>query len=302
MILEKLIQKILILTICSSLIACSAQKSATEKAIYGSKKGLSLKEASRKDPLLVEHLVIWNYTDSIFPNQAILQFPNLTHLEVYAPWENNNADYRRAEISIDSLGLTKLSGLLYLELINFNFKVFPKPLLQLGNLKGLLFALTGLTEIPGEIDKLSQLELLSIRLNNVSSLPISISNIRELKHLDLGNNLFTNIPKVLFDSPSLEVVNLSNPEGYERRKKYYYKIPTNEIDYSIDRNNPISLIDAAQLNSLKIEVLDCPQRTNVRKIVKECDSKNKLSITCRFCGKCSLIGTDKPKPKKNTIR
>lgn len=304
MILKKAIYKVLILAICSSLIGCSAQKSASEKAIYGNKKGLSLDKALKKDPLLVKHLVLWNYTDSIFPNQSILQFPNLTHLEVRGPRErpDKNPNFRQTKLLIDSTGLSNLSGLLYLELWVFNFKVFPKTLLQLDSLEGLLFIATELTEIPSEIDKLSKLEFLSIRLNNVSSLPNSISNMRELKYLDLGNNSFTNIPKVLFNSPSLEVVNLSNPEGYDRGKGFYYTIPTNEIDYSVDRNNPISLIADAQLNSLKIEVLDCPQRTNVRKIVKEYERKNKLRIYCRLCENCFFEEVYEPKPKKNTIR
>lgn len=272
--------------------------------MYGSKKGLSLKEASRKKPLSVEHLVLWNYTDSIFPNQSILQFPNLTHLEVRGSRErpDKNPDFRPLELSFDSIGLSKLSGLLYLELLNFDFKRFPKPLLQLDSLKGLLLVETGLTEITTDIDKLSQLEFLSIRLNNVATLPSSISKMTKLKYLDLGNNSFTKIPEILFDSPSLDIVNLSNPEGFTQSWSFYHKLYANEIDYSVDRNSPIALIEGAQLNSLKIEVLDCPERTTVRKIVEDYGGKNKLSIACRFCGKCSLIGTNKPKQKENTIR
>ncbi len=253
---------------------------------------------------MVEHLVLWNYTDSIFPNQSILQFPNLTHLEVRGPRErpDKNPNFRPSKLLIDSTGLSNLSGLLYLELQDFDFKVFPKTLLQLDSLKGLLFIATELTEIPSEIDKLSKLEFLSIQLNNVSSLPNSISNMRVLKYLDLGNNSFTNIPKVLFNSPSLDVVNLSNPEGYVQPWEFYQKLFTNEIDYSGDRNNPLSLIDGAQLNSLKIEVLDCPQRTKIRKIAKEYESKNKLRIYCRLCENCFFEEVDEPKPKKNTIR
>jgi hypothetical protein len=76
--------------------------------------------------------------------------------------------------------------------------------------KNLDLSSMGLTEIPQEVFKLTNLVILNLSNNKLSELPTELFSLNKLKELDISKNLFTNLPhKELIAMKSIETLVVS---------------------------------------------------------------------------------------------
>ncbi len=106
-----------------------------------------------------------------------------------------------------------LEHLIYLDFAGFDFKIFPKEICTLRQLKSLTLGVCNIDALPEEISKMKSLEALGIRVNNLSSLPRGIEELDSLKLIDMANNDFHEIPKEVLQMKRLEFVGLLNVEA-----------------------------------------------------------------------------------------
>ncbi|RDE24963.1 GTP-binding protein [Motiliproteus coralliicola] len=116
---------------------------------------------------------------------------------------------------------------------NYLIDGFPTEILQCSNLVELNLSCTSIKQIPDEIHKLENLEILYLAFcqlnifpesilsckkikilhlngNNIDEVPSSISNLLEIEELFIGNNPFVNIPSSLFDLSGLMTLDMSS--------------------------------------------------------------------------------------------
>ncbi|HEY1187586.1 MAG TPA: COR domain-containing protein [Gemmata sp.] len=67
----------------------------------------------------------------------------------------------------------------------------------------------GLTEVPGSLDQLTQLQRLSFSSNQLSSLPESLGQLTQLQSLDLDRNRLSSVPASLGQLAQLQTLSLS---------------------------------------------------------------------------------------------
>jgi small GTP-binding protein len=67
----------------------------------------------------------------------------------------------------------------------------------------------GLTELPPEIGKLTNLRTLHLRYNHLSTLPMEIQKLQHLERLGLGDNCFTEVPNEIWELRNLLILYLS---------------------------------------------------------------------------------------------
>jgi len=91
---------------------------------------------------------------------------------------------------------------------NVDFTSFP----YLSKLEKLYLRNRKLKNIPGELFKLSNLEILYIDQNEIETIPPSISNLTKLRELYLFNNKIKILPDEMFKLPNLEIIDLSSNE------------------------------------------------------------------------------------------
>jgi Leucine-rich repeat (LRR) protein len=133
-------------------------------------------------------------------------FVNLTYLSIA------NCGLKNIDSSIgDIIGLEYLN--LGVETGHFQhrnqIKNLPNSISKLVNLKTLIFADQGITQIPEGIFKLRNLVNLNLSGNKLMLLPNDISKLLNLNKLDLSSNLFDTVPKVIGELKNLKYLNLA---------------------------------------------------------------------------------------------
>lgn len=90
-----------------------------------------------------------------------------------------------------------------------NFEEFPLEILQLDNLKVLGLFETCITQIPDNISKLSELEILYIDSEcDFESLPTSIGDFKHLSELSIGSPALKSIPPTIVELKKIERLNI----------------------------------------------------------------------------------------------
>ncbi|GEM_PF-5684964 len=274
---------------CFLLIAGCQSRLQVEKDHYSNRKWLTLEEAVKLDPKSVTAISISNYTDSIFPNEALVRFKNLERLQVLGPWhpwvKKRSKDLKldfRSELADLFPHLKRLS------LLGFKQEEFPVELLQLKQLESLSLFAFGIQHLPENLDELQQLKLLELRMNCLESLPASLANMPNLEVLDLSNNALTRIPEVLFRCTAIQKLWIGNSEGHFQI--HHPKMGTNVIDHLQPENDLIRLKAEAQLDALVFEMLDCEKLSALQHMVKDRDANiSGWSASCWHCKNCDLV-------------
>lgn len=264
---------ILLVLIITSFTACVTSKQSESIKFANSKfpKAIAISKALHKNHDKINSIIIYDYTDSIFPNDDLLKFNNLSKLQVYGHISlyKANPSARPIKLRFDTLKIKQLKNLKYIRLHDFDFEEFPEGLLRLNELKVLCIINSGIKYLPNNINKLCNLEILELRLNNINSLPSSIKLMDSLKVLDIANNDFRVIPQILYDVTNLQYIVLSNPEGpaYLPLKKstgIYFGNTNNVINYRDENNNLNKIFENPQIKRIYISVANCDEQIFVK--------------------------------------
>ena len=127
----------------------------------------------------------------------------------------------------------------------------PPEIARLTELRDLDLCGNRLPELPAEIGCLSKLERLAVTENQLESLPASIGHLSTMRVLELGRNRFTEIPEVIFSCASLEEL-------------YIWGNPIRSFPEQLYSCNRLRVLDATncqiQTLSPKVEQLRCLER------------------------------------------
>ncbi len=124
-----------------------------------------------------------------------------------------------------------------------------------------------LSSLPSNLNKLTNLRILSLSNNQITSLGEEITNFQNLRDLYLGNNYLAEIPESLFTTnPKLSTVNLE--------KNSIYKIPKSLIDrLKEDEIGSIYEYNAIDYNALNLEGLSDSQKDIIKENADKYPSK-----------------------------
>lgn len=281
---SKNMRRILLILFVLVTISCFGQK-AKYKYYPKRKNILTLKQAEKKEPSTVKHIIIQEYSDSVFPNSDILKYENIETLIVSGrPAKNNKNDsIVLSPIKLD-INVKPLQNLRTLSLSYFDFSTFPLEFLNLKKLRYLELAVSFINNIPKEIQNLDSLTHLSFRLNNLTNLPSEISNLN-LSAIDLANNNLHHLPKPLIEIKTLKVISLANLETNVSQPNglwdWPYLLNINEIDYLKEFSTLKSIADKENINV----VIQVPNQ-EIKELLKSKMTKNmKKSINFRITEK-----------------
>lgn len=259
----------------------AAQNSEAKNEMYRFKNGKSLEKAL-KDPLNAVYVSASDYTDSVFPNAAILQLKNVEHLVVAGRFcRDKKGDSLLAplKVRIDSVALKSLTKLKYLELTYFDFHEFPVAICSLTQLKGLSIAVSFLDSIPDEIARMKSLQLVEFRLNELHSLPAVFSTMDSLVEIDLANNRFTKIPEVTLQMKNLQSLILSNIETDQEfigDWRWPFRMYINRINYYKDTKTLLSLLKSPSLRHIYIQVNTTEEQNRILDTMLAGDDSKKI--------------------------
>jgi len=96
-----------------------------------------------------------------------------------------------------------------LSLIDYGLTEFPGEILELRNLEYLDLDGNKLKILPEDVDKLTRLTGLYLYDNDLHTLPANVQHLRKLKALSLASNQFENIPPEIFALEKIEELDLS---------------------------------------------------------------------------------------------
>ena len=270
----------LLLTLLLTTSISYGQKLAIEKA--WKRNSVHIDKAKKMKPEDVKGLMIYQYNDSLFPNQEILKYKNLKYLLI--------SDMRRTKDKvkfgshkprINRSGLDKLTHLKYLKISNIDVSEIALNICELKNLELLNLDLTNLDSIPKEICNLTKLKKLSLRLNNISFLPKKIGTIDSLLVLDLANNSFKEIPNEIKEFKNINTINLGNPETsveLKSNKHNPFGAHINSIDYIKEYKLIEEIISIKNVKHFYTPFISCNDNENLKRLIRNDNLEKKLGI------------------------
>lgn len=253
---------------------CFSQRKITETITYNLNQPTKTNRTN-KNSEKVNSLNIFNYSDTIFPNEDILRYKNIKHIVVYArPMRLKKTDALSSPVKVkfDTLGLNQLKNLESLNLCQFDFSTFPKEIFVLQNLRKLDIGICFIKEIPPEIKKLSKLNELRLRLNEIKTLPDEIQELNSLKILDLANNSLMKIPENILLNKNIEKINLANSESYKPYNIGWYfplEINLNKISFSNEFELLKEILKSNNIKDLRIFVKDCDEQKDIKSKISD---------------------------------
>lgn len=255
----------------------------TLNRIYGQERYRSnvIAIESKKLPLKkkdkVTFLHIKNYRDSIFPNDNLFLFKNLTNIAISFPstWIGKN---NQNKIKIDTAKLKKLEKIESLFFEGLVIKAFPSELSYLKNLKHLQIQYTLIDSLPSEIRNFKKLSSLILGANKISYIHPNITQLDSLIELVLYDNNFKEFPKCLLDIPNIETISLVNYP--------YVGNFSNEINYFDHIQELIIAINKPSLKGIMIDVKKCSEMKELKRYMKQFENHEKIGYDydIRDCG------------------
>ena len=106
-------------------------------------------------------------------------------------------------------GFSKLKRLKYFDL-SHNYIYSLNPLLATTGLIELNVSFNSLEDIPMNINKLKNLEILKLQNNRIVNISKNLGQLKKLRYLDLSNNKIMIIPEEVFEDSNLDYVRLDN--------------------------------------------------------------------------------------------
>ncbi|MFA6401707.1 MAG: hypothetical protein WCX31_08795 [Salinivirgaceae bacterium] len=258
----------LILVISNSAFA---QKPISE-SYYWNKKGPS-KKPPIKQKEKVYYLAIDAYSDEFFPNDLILEFPNLETLQVSGvirPGRSGISTNKFIKtIQIDTAKLNKLPKLKTLIIGGLAFTEFPIVLSNLTSLKKIELIYSNIDTIPDGIVNFIHVTEFNFACNRIVFVTPEISKLQGVQSIDLANNKLKNIPEGLLIR-KYDRLNLGNNYGNEQ-----LGYNENRINF-YDEGELLKLDRLLRISNVTIEVLDNKEKKHVKDNLKS--DENKLLI------------------------
>jgi len=256
-----LVPKVALITLlvgCKGLLAVEKEMRKAARARH-----IDAIEKKGVDPLTVERISIWNYADSVFPNERLLKYRNLRSVFL----SSDIIQVGHQPLVIDSIAIQHLPQLRFIRLYHFNLRESLNTFRYLTGIEGLNLTYCLIDTLPDEIGRLSELKYLSLRLNFLSSLPDALSYLDSLEVLDLSNNHLRMIPESLAEMRKLKKVNLANDEA----EKEYGPLDTfrsapmclNHIDWETDTATLGTILRSAELVQLKLPRDECSEKLHL---------------------------------------
>lgn len=208
--MKKIVHILLLLFVQEALIS---QDIDAERMMNRTHRQSNYRKALRK-PLETKLLRIKNYSDSIFPNDLVLNFRNIVSLEINGLDDSVKAPLPALpKLRIDPVRLKQLTELRCLSINGFDLSLFPEELCTLGQLQGLALDECSIKALPPCISSLSELTYLRLRINELKGLPEEFGELPKLENLDVGNNKLVSVPVPVSRLRALKELTLSNVES-----------------------------------------------------------------------------------------
>ncbi len=261
---RKLVDLLPKMALINLLVGCNGLL-AVEKEMRKAARARHIDTIEKKglDPLTVERISIWNYTDSVFPNERLLKYGNLRSVFL----SSDIIQVGHLPLVIDPIAIQQLPQLRFIRLHHFNLRESLNTLQNVAGIEGLNLTYCLIDTLPDEIGRLSELKYLSLRLNYLSSLPDALSHLDSLEVLDLSNNHLRMIPASLADMRKLKKINLANDEV---EKEYgpldaFRSAPMclNHIDWETDTASLGTILRSAELLHLKLPRDECSEKLHL---------------------------------------
>jgi internalin A len=179
---------------------------------------------------------------------------------------------------IEIIEQTARDRLIILDLSSKGITAIPTEIEKLTNLQGLYFNNNQITTIPTEIEKLTNLQGLHLNNNQITAIPKEIEKLTNLQALDLTNNQITAIPTEIEKLTNLQVLDLTNNQ--------ITAIPT-EIEKLINLkrlylgNNKITVIPTTieKLTNLQVLYLNNNQITVIPTTIEKLTNLKGLDLS-----------------------
>lgn len=130
-------------------------------------------QAAKKDPIVVEHLILQKKKYSKMPDSLFI-FENLLTL-----------DLSRNKIDLLSADIGEISTLRKLDLSRNKINILPPQIGKLENLQELILSKNQIKELPEQIGQLQNLEKLILDGNQITKIPTFLYKMPNLKLIDL---------------------------------------------------------------------------------------------------------------------
>lgn len=254
-------------------LCSSGQDVKLDKQFWRTEYSKTLKKAL-KNPKEAKYVFIQDYSDSIFPNDEVMQLVNVEHIVVFAKtnrYVKDSASFTKPiELRINLNKLKLLSKVKYLRFSEFNFENFPLELCDLTNLEMLNLSYCNIKSLPEEISNLRNLKALILRLDNIKELPSSFGSLKQLIYLDLTNNSFRSFPRVFEQMDGLRFVGLSNLEqSYPLASSRYWNLSfsmyVNRINYLTEISELKITLEHLKDCKMELEIGTNKQRVEIKR-------------------------------------
>lgn len=217
---------------------------------------------------------IYNYSDSIFPNEEILKHKNLISLELfYLKYPDFlNCKNSNPRFIIDSVKLKELKHLKRLTFDSHPFDSIPKALYLMDSLQYLKITRSELKEIPDDIWKFKNIVELDFMENCINYISCNISMLQNLRILKLNNNRLIYVSEYLKDITNLEFIDFSSI--YFGRKA---DANENLIDIK-SLENIIALINKESLKFIGLRILNSEEQKRFIRSINDKDLIKKIGF------------------------
>lgn len=226
-------------------------------------------------------VTIFNYSDSIFPNDTILKIQNLKFLYIFS------RDFKPLHhIKFDTTKLKTLNHLKTLTFLGYDLKDFPMELSMLDSLENLNIVSCNITDYPKDLSDFKNLKSLSLSLNQIKLLPKDVISNNLLQKLYLSNNQIVSVDTGFLHSLQLKELYLGNSEDTEGKNFALNKL-TLESKIQIAKY----IKNNSHVNKLLLGNLTCEEKDLIKKIISDKKKLKILNIRNEFKCKTDKIKT-----------
>ncbi len=290
-----------------------AQDKRAERNLRKARNGKAIEQVKPRKWEKVRAVTCLQYTDSVFPNEALLRLKNVESIYLWGrTWkrERKYIPLPPIPLRIDTVALKRLPHLKYVSLRCFDLRKPPTGLSSITGLEGLEMNVCLLDSLPDDIGRMRNLRALDLRLNYLKDLPPEIAELDSLRSINLVNNHFRRVPVELAGCVSLERIYLSNDEtghgidhGYEPEYQlvnwdWDFPLCSNHIDWRGQLPALRALLDLPRLEYIRLHARGCKeQKAAQAELASEKIRFSKPMLGCpdRWLGRL-MAGSPTPPP------